>query len=126
MITDKNENPKVGDRIRLTQVLEGTVTLVSETGGVVLDSNGPAWALAPHTFHGWTRTAEILERAPEPLPAWIEGDLVEWEDDAPRRLRRRDAEGGWFDSAGLRRHNDRDLHTPEDYRVIVRGGVLQP
>jgi hypothetical protein len=102
----------VGDKIRVTDIFEGTVTEVHDR---TIRVDGSSVALpAPDKDHPWTRTIEVIERAPVP---WQAGDIAR----APGGVQVRQESGRWLNAEGKITSTD-DAHADVYWTPVVRGG----
>jgi hypothetical protein len=98
---------KVGDRVRVTSVVEGVVTSVHGAGDFEVEG--------PHYFSGKTdtevsRTVEILERKPEPFAV---GTVVRAYGQSAFRTK-----GGWVWHTGEESDLDDDWFRHRDIEIL--------
>ena len=104
--------PKVGDRVRVTSVVEGVVT-----------EEGPAWfdiktATGTATIYAETTSDRTIERLPDPEPEWQPGDVALDECCGLALIR---DDGGWRDRIG-RHLPDGEFIERCNLRPVILGG----
>ncbi len=116
---------RAGDKIRVTDVTEGVVS------GVETDSAGRVAIVKlegrpgsrynvqgdPVEPRRFTRTIEVIERAPDP---WQAGDIIK---SATGHFGCRQADGSWLDQyGGVMAWTDESAETNQYIITVVRGG----
>lgn len=106
---------RVGDKIRVTDVVEGTVEAVEDGWMRVAGQGVYRISGAPFNHTRLTRTIEVTERAPDP---WQAGDIAH---NSLRDVRVRQADGSWCNESGGVVHDSDDFANVH-YTPVVRGG----
>ncbi len=105
---------RVGDKIRVTDVRDATVVGVDNAGYVYVDDQEYLNPKCAHKLK-WTRTIEVVERAPVP---WQAGDIARHPVTGNPVIRQ--ADEVWINTMGQTTAlTDGDIGT---FKPIVRGG----
>lgn len=107
---------RVGDKIRVTDTREeGVIRLVE--GDRLRFIDGSSVSLTTGCGGTWTRTIEVIERAPDP---WQAGDIALSTTAANHVIRQ--ADGAWVNQYGNQTELTDDLLARYGWTAVVRGG----